>query len=578
MRSYYGNDSIKDKNILFGAFDTETKGLGGDLLMVQYGTDSNNIIIDTSENKVGNFIDYIMDFPEPFVWFAHFAQYDWRYFMKEITDRRLKVYFNMRDETNVYQIIIKRDDKKKVIMRDSFALWNSTLEDMADCFCPELPKEKIDILNFNPNDPKHIHYAKRDVQILLTALPRLFNMLHDNFSVTPNSTTASTALKAWQKSMPDGIKFSTSKYDEREQFIRQSYYGGLVFLTNTNTQKNCLTFDVNSSYPSVMRDYGVPYGACGHTTDYQTEKMGIYRVKIKAPDNLIIPIIPARDKRGNMRWFRGTFETTVTNAELIFALKHGYKLLQLYEGLIWDERIFPFSDFISHCKNIRDKFKHKPQERLAKLMQNSLYGKFGSKRERAHLYASYMMNDEDFIGSMKYDDDGLYCVKTEFEDSLQCKPEWAVFITAHARLKLLQNAYSIGVEHVYYGDTDSLTVDSKFKGSIDVGPDYGQFKLEKKWREFRAIAPKVYSGILENGKLYAAAKGVPRKAFGDNEKRALLLDGKIAVKTESLSSFRVALKNGIESAKPMLRKSTDISNCINFDLLQNGKVRPKMAA
>src|SRR3972149_120597 len=95
-----------------------------------------------------------------------------------------------------------------------------------------------------------------------------------------------------------------------------------------------------------------------------------------------------------MRWYSGEFETVCTNIELIFAARHGYKILEIYEGIIFDDTIFPFRNHINHCKEIREKYKRgvgediSPEEYLAKFMQNSLYGKFGSRRERRRLISS----------------------------------------------------------------------------------------------------------------------------------------------------------------------------------------------
>src|SRR5262249_42812996 len=129
-----------------------------------------------------------------------------------------------RSDSAMYQITIKRADGKRVVMRDSFALWPSKLEDLAERFCPEIPKLKIDIENYDPKNPEHIAYAKRDVQILLTGLPRLFRMFRQLFKIEPNGTSASTAQKAWESKLGP-VRFKASKWDEREAFIRASYFG-----------------------------------------------------------------------------------------------------------------------------------------------------------------------------------------------------------------------------------------------------------------------------------------------------------------------------------------------------------------
>lgn len=566
-----GNDEI-----IVAGFDVETDGLGGELLSVQSGV-FGEVEFDTSENAIHRLIDKMEQYPLPVVWYGHFAQYDWRYFMDAFLERGTDVQFQMRNDTAMYQITIKRPDGKRVVMRDSFAIWPGKLEDLAKSFCPEFPKLKIDIENFDVANPEHIAYAKRDVQILLVGLPRLFAMLRDLFGIEPNGTSASTAQKAWMQGLGTK-KYTASTWDEREEFIRSAYYGGLVFLTRTDVQENAETYDLNSSYPSVMCDFGVPDGTACRVTEFETDRMGIYRARVRTPKNLVVPILPSRNAAGSMRWLRGEFDTVVTNRELIFAANNGYEILEIYEGIVWERTAFPFSDFVNRCKSVRVKFKGLAQEILAKLMQNSLYGRFGARRERLRILAAHNTPPEELDNCIPYDDEGNWYIKKEFDDEMRCKPEWAVFITAHARLKLLQSVYSVGVDNVFYGDTDSITVRAGCGGSLDVGSDYGQWKLEKEWEQFRAIAPKVYSGILKSGARVAAAKGLPKKGVGDDQARELLEKGVTHASTQSLDSLRVTLKKGVCKSTTLTRVSSSLERSINFEEWTPGRARPKIAA
>lgn len=573
---------------MVAGFDMETNGLGGDVVMVQWGHYDEldyKIVVDTSPDMCRNFIEYIMKFPRPYVWFGHFAQYDWRYLMDLFVEMELDVEIAMRDETNVYEIRIRTEDGI-VIMRDSYALWNSKLEKLASAFCSEIPKLSIDFdkVTFDVNNPEHVEYAKRDVLIILVGLPRLIAKLNRHFGINPNGTFASTSLKGWQNTLPDDAVYYTSKLDANELFARQAYYGGLVFLTDTTPQTDVETYDRNSSYPASMMKYGVPHGRAVESTDYQTALMGIYKVRVRAPDNLRIAILPARDSEGRMRWYKGEFETVCTNRELVFAANHGYEILEVMSGLVYEETIYPFTPYIEKCMAIRKEFAVAPglpltgEEYLAKFMQNSLYGKFGSRRERLRIIAAHCATEEDIIDSMPYDDEGKWYVKKEIDSEMRCNPHWAVFITAHARLALLQSIYTIGPENVLYGDTDSFTVRKGFGHLIDTGSEYGQWKLEKEWKTFRAIAPKVYSGTLIDGSYKGAAKGLPAKNLTDTHWKELYEQGKTESQAMSLPSLRVTLKSGVKPAVMLMRKSSNINNSSNFEQLPDGKISLKMAA
>jgi DNA polymerase elongation subunit (family B) len=575
---YYAAKTLRgDDEIIFAAFDTETEGLGGKLLMIQWGI-WGKVDYATGPDMVARFFDVLLDHPAPIIWYAHFAQYDWRYLMDYIIIHELDVEIGMRTDNDIYEIRIKRDDGKTCIMRDSFALWNSSLEKLAESFCPEIPKLKIDIQNFDPQNPEHITYAKRDVEILLKGLPRLDQKIHEHFGVHVNATTASTALKAWQRTLGADQVYDATEYGERELFIREAYYGGLVFLTDTATHHDCLTFDINSSYPYVMCEYGVPYGREMESHDYCESIPGIYRVRVKTPESLIVPILPARNEKGAMRWYRGIFDTVVTNRELIFAANHGYEILEVYEGICWEEMVYPFNALVEKCKSLRKQYKGQPEELLAKLMQNSLYGKFGSRRERREMYAAHAMADGDFADAAPYDESGDWYIKKALDITGRTLPAWAVFITAHARLRLLQAIYSVGVENVIYGDTDSITIKRGHEDTIDTGNEYGQFKLEKEWSEFRAIAPKVYSGILKDGTRKGAAKGLPRKNLTEKHWKELLEDGTTSASVLSLDSLRVSIKNGVRPARTLTRASSTLENSQNYEVLTSNKIALKVAS
>lgn len=572
---YYAAKAVRGNDeIMVAAGDVETEGLGGKLLMVQWGF-MGQVFTSSSPTMVEEFFAFASQVPSPVIWYFHFGQYDWRYFLDYFVENEIEINIGMRSDTDIYQIKFKNDEGKWCILRDSYALWPSSLEKLADAFCPEIPKMKIDIENFDPHNPEHIKYAKRDIEILLAGMPRLFDMMNEHFNINAGATTAGTALKAWQKSLPDKAIFDCSTYDAQEIFIRQSYYGGLVFLTSTKMVEDAETYDINSSYPDSMERYGVPYGRAIATTDYQSNKMGIYRCRVRAPDDVIVPIIPARNEKGAMRWYKGEFDTVCTNVELIFAAKHGYEILEVYEGIVFEETVFPFNDFIGYCKWLRSQFRGLSQEALAKLMQNSLYGKFGARRDRTRMQSAHSMAEDDFIDATPYDEEGHWYITKEFDEDMPCLPAWAVFITAHSRIKLLNQVYKIGAENVLYGDTDSITVKAGYGHLVDQGLEYGQWKLEKKWKKFRAIAPKVYAGVLEDGTFMGAAKGLPRKGITDKNWNELLEDGHSKATTLSLPSLRVAMKKGVSAAVELTRKSSNLDNSSNYYSLPDGNVRVK---
>lgn len=581
-KSYYAKSKVREENILFCTFDTETDGLGGKLLCTTWsnmgGTD-----IKIGAESIEYWLDHVFfHLPFPCIHYAHFAQYDWRYIIPILLKRQslgeyTDVKFNLRTDKDIYQIEVKIG-KKKYIMRDSYALYPDTLRNFAKDFAPDFQKLDIDFekTRFDPSNDDHLEYAKRDAESLRHALMNYSVSVNKLFGVSIGHTAAGTAVKAWQKTLDDEIIISYSRDCDRERFIRNAYFGGVVFLTSNKPHFNAKTIDINSSYPYTMETYPMPIGAPICVSDYVPNRLGIYLIDIETPDDLIVPIIPSRNPRGNMEWRKGRFKTCVTNFEMEFAVKHRHKIHGIEYGYIWENTFNPFQEFIQKCKYIRKEHKGTSYEGVAKRNQNSLYGKFGAKRiTNRIIFGQENLSEDDDAKLFSHEMDDVYIV-SEYSEDMPCIPEWSVFITAIARLRLLSAAYAIGIEHILYGDTDSLTV--KESGDIskaDIGDEYGQFKLEKTWKCFRAIAPKTYAGKIESGKnagrWSGAGKGLSANKMTQAKYKELYESGKTEVEYLSLPSLVVALRKGIDEATLQSRVSSKLENSVNF-ALQNGKV------
>ncbi len=568
---------VHDKDIIFGAIDCETQGLGGPLKCFQVG------LMGTVEIflNVEDTIDFLSLYGSPVIFYSFNASYEFRYLLPYLIDQKYDIDFGLRTQTDIYRIRFKPEGHPKshyIEIRDAACLFSvgTTLKKFAYAFTPEIPKLEHDHnVIFDLANPEHVAYAKRDVEILLLGMPRLDALLQKTFGIGVGHTAAGTALAAWQNTLTKKEFYKCSRAGPKEDYIRSAYFGGLVFLTRIDTVQDVETYDINSSYPSVMQNFGVPDGDCIESIHYQTEYPAIYTVTVETPPDMVIPILPMRNVRGHMLWRRGTFETTVTNVEIECAKRHGYIIHDVKRGLRWSRMAKPFDDFVNHCKAIRKKFKGKTEETLGKLMQNSVYGKFGANRERYEVFKSV---GDDWFDTVPLEyGDGEYLIRSTISDDMKIKPEWSLFITAQARVNLIDAAYSVGVEHVVYGDTDSLTIRKGHGHKLSVGLEYGQFKLEKSWNHFRAIAAKVYAGQLITGENIGACKGVAAKSLTPEHWQELINTGHTEGAALSLHGVMKGLKSGqMKEAEILNRKSTNLENSQHFEMYDDNKIRVKL--
>lgn len=563
------------KRTKIATFDFETKGLGGRVVYATWMREGDAEPHAISGKNIEQEMFFIMCENHQYTWYAHNAQYDLRYFVDNFQEHKEQLQIYLRTDSDIFMLTIELPEygsKARLVIKDSLAIFPNTLAKFAQSMCPDYPKLTFDFDNteFDPSNVEHQTYAKRDAEALLRSIIQFDTLIFDTFDIHIKATTASTALAAWERSLAKGEFYRPpTEYDD---YIRTAYYGGLVFLTDTNVEREATTLDCNSSYAYQLMTQKFPIGNPIQTMKYRAGYLGIYTVTIKTPDELIVPCIPVRDDRGIV-WPSGTFETTITSIDLEFALKQGYRLLTIHEGIFWEETAAPFEAFISKCRELRVKFKALPLELVAKLMQNSLYGKFGAKRLRRKIY-SYL-DEEEAIGCEPW---GEYLIREEIDDDMLALPQWAAFTTAYARRHLLDVVYSVGPSNVVYGDTDSVTLR---KGvSYPTGSDYGQWKLEKTWTSFRARAPKVYAGLKQTDtvdEIAGAIKGIPRKKWKSSGALDLVHRGETGtIHYDTLPSLMEVLKTPErKEAHDAKRSLSDIQKSRSWKVQPDGTVRPR---
>jgi DNA polymerase type B, organellar and viral len=240
-----------------------------------------------------------------------------------------------------------------------------------------------------------IKYCKLDCKCLHEILTQFNELIFTNFSVSIHNslTLPALAMKIYKtKFMPENTihQLIGKPYND----ISQSYTGGAVdvYIPHNRVEsllsrkfKKLFYYDVNSLYPFVMANTVMPIGRpkafTGNILRIDPQAYGHFYVEVTSPDNLQHPILQKRVKTPEgIRTVAGlgTWKQWIYSEEMYNAMKHGYKFTVI-EGYEFTKGNI-FKEFVETMYNLRMSFpKNHPMNLIAKLLMNSLYGKFGMK-------------------------------------------------------------------------------------------------------------------------------------------------------------------------------------------------------
>jgi len=450
-----------------------------------------------------------------------------------------KIETILQGESNVIQIKIDT-----IELRDSLALIPMSLPEATKAFKTKTQKGDIGLakgVKYDVNNLQHQRYCKDDCQATIEIVKAVMDICWDYFECGIGLSTASTALNCFRSKMPKGKKYwRMSK--QVEEFCRKAYYGGFVYPGPTmQPHKETISIDRNASFAASMIDHGgMPVGDPSISDEVFSDRPGIYRcrVKVEKPD---LPIIPYRGKHGLM-WPIGEFITYLTNEEILFARCHGYEI-DVELGFVWSKYEQVFEEIVNFCQ--LQEYSNPEIKPFIKLIRNGLYGKFGTKFVNRELLWEEPLNSEEWIPLT----DGrghinpFIWTREKENDAEYINPHWAAFITARARMWMMQTMLKVGMDNVFYGDTDSVKADKNAvleaikrgyigigmtekdikecpkeimdvikESKIDITPRYGAAKVDEVYVKFQSLGPKVYHGIIAgNGKAKTRAKGIPMR-------------------------------------------------------------------
>ena len=357
-----------------------------------------------------------------------------------------------------------------------------------------------------------IKYCELDTIVLYKILEKfndeIYSMFKIDFTKYPTLPALSFAIYRSKYMPKDTIPkiIGTHHYT-----LKQSYYGGITEAYKPYG-RSIKSYDVNSLYPSVMHDYempvGIPYRFIGDITlmDKNIPRFGSFRARIKTPLDIKCPPLPVKFKtrEGKRTIFPvGEWEGWYVSEELKNKIKYGYEV-EILEGYLFDKKNI-FSDFIKDLYKIKSTYDStNPKYQIAKLLMNSLYGRFGlNPEERETVIVS--SDESDLIIANKkqvtiipllsgsviisYDKDSEDVKIDNISVSISS------FISAYSR-NVMTHYLMKYADNLYAIDTDGIKIFGKLSDTEIDNKKLGKMKYEYEFYEGVFPAPKIYGGIL----------------------------------------------------------------------------------
>lgn len=388
-------------------------------------------------------------------------------------------------------------------------------------------------------------YCESDVLLLkegLEVYDGLMSKINNGMSPLSSVTSASYAMKVYRNlDMP--LETVCELKQDEYKFVKEAFKGGRTSVRclqktwsteEIEAGKYGVYIDIQSMYPAVQYYNDMPCGIPRWKLfddmnqpdlSYLESFMGFAECDIEPTKYLHHPIIGKTDpKSGKYAFSLNELEkTTITSVELQMALKHGYKVTKVYRVLEFDRTKDLFKSYIRKFLKIKleasgfngsdqewDEFQRKHREvlgielerknmiknkgkrEMAKLLLNSLWGKFGQRPDLQEdkFYSSQEFKallNEEMEGNVTFDEfhqlsSGFVVAKTtrsNFASNLKNKNvAVAAFVAAGGRLKLWETLHKLD-DRVLYHDTDSILYERDPTGyNVETGGLLGEWADE----------------------------------------------------------------------------------------------------
>lgn len=461
----------------------------------------------TFGEDIDSFINYCSLINESSSFYFHNLKFDGEFIIHyllthgfvHVNEKKLGVnqFSTIISDLNVFYCI-KVKFKEEVIISffDSLKLLNFSVEEVVKAFNLSIKKLEIDYKAKREKGHKitdeEKEYLKHDVMIMSLALEKMFEMKITRMTIASNAmnffkdTISKKRFEEW---------FKPPLYDKD---LRQAYKGGFTYLNEIYRGKEVkegIVLDVNSLYPSVMYYSPMPYGE-GIYFDgkYVPDKLyNLYIQNITCQFRIKKDMIPTIQIKNNLSFVPTEYlsssngesiNLTLTNVDLKLFLEH-YDIYDVSYNWGWkyksSTKIFKsYIDYWNELKVKATKEGNKPLRTIAKLMLNSLYGKFAASPEGR--------------SKIPYLDNNIVKYKlSELEERTAYYLPISIFITSWARDKTIRSAQAV-YHRFIYADTDSLHLEGTDipENLLISDTELGKWKIESTFKRGKYLRQKCY--------------------------------------------------------------------------------------
>lgn len=526
--------------------------------------------IGNPENiKVGNTIEEffkVIEYQKNSKYYFHNLKFDGQFILNYLLDNGFEHIKDKRDrkdksfstiisdmgmfyEIEVYFKVYKKSCKK-VTFIDSLKIIPFSVDEISRAF--GLPINKLRIDYMRPREKEHIltlteiKYIRNDVKIVAMALNVLFT---ENLT---RITSAGNALYDYKETIgkskfEDLFPCLSSELDED---LRPAYRGGFTYLNAIYKEKDVgegVVLDVNSLYPSVLHDELMPIGLpIFFEGKYEFDPVyPLYIQRIYVKFKLKKDKIPTIQIKKSNLFFDNEYITdsgiepvilTLCNVDLdLFLEQYDVSYIDYLCGWKFRGMRGLFTKYIDKWTEVKikaTKEKNNGMRTLAKLMLNSLYGKFATSKKMQ--------------SKIPYKEEGLVLYKLgEVEEAKGLYLPIGIWTTAYARFKTISTSqaiksYSIekyGVDMYCYSDTDSIHTTlsiEELKQFCDIDPvRLGAWKHESTFTRAKFVRQKTYLEEID-GEIKITCAGLPKECYKHVEwekfKQGFTCSGKLTFK------------------------------------------------